>query len=203
MKDLGSYFPPELFPGAKARRDMEEQLANDLFQLIVPGWSPENEHQKDTPKRFVRALRDLTHRPEEFKFTTFQNKDEARGEMVYVGPIDFHSLCAHHVLPFHGVAHVAYVPDNLIAGISKLPRTVKHHALGLHVQEDLTTEIADFLEKKLEPIGVAVIMRAEHMCMSMRGVKETTETVTTAMRGCFLDPTKDARAEFLALVNNG
>lgn len=182
---------------------MVEDLAAQLFAEIVPNWKPENEHQKDTPKRFVKALRELTDREsEEFNFTTFSNPNTTKSEMVVVGPIKFYSLCAHHVLPFFGTAFVAYVPDERVAGLSKLARTVRWAAKGLWVQEDLTAHVADFISEQLDPIGTAVFMQAEHLCMTMRGVREPGAlTTTTEMRGCFLDPTKQARSEFFGIIN--
>lgn len=156
-------------------------------------------HLKDTPERWLKMMRELCT-PEEFKFTTFDNEEKVN-EMVVVSPVPFYSLCAHHVIPFHGVAHVAYVPDSKLVGLSKIARAVKGMAKGLHVQENLTNYIAEYLQDKLEPIGVAVVMRAEHLCMAMRGVEVAgTFTTTSAMRGCFLDPEKRAREEFLSLI---
>jgi len=178
-----------------------EELANRLFEEVFgANWIPENDHQKDTPKRFIKALKELAT-PEPFDFTTFPNTGSG-SEMVYVGPIKFYSLCAHHILPFFGDVHLAYVPTATVAGLSKLARTVKWWQKGLWVQEELTSEIAAFLERQLNPMGVAVMMRAEHLCMTMRGVREPgAQTVTSEMRGCFLDPAKQARAEFFGIVN--
>lgn len=157
------------------------------------------DHTADTPARFWKMLQQMTDRStEDFKFTTFPNK--GNDEMVILNPIPFYTLCAHHVVPFFGSAHVAYIPDKKLAGLSKFARAVKYQAKGLWVQEELTTAIADFLEGMLEPKGVAVVMRAEHMCMAMRGVAVANViTTTSAMRGVFLDPNKGARQEFLAL----
>ncbi len=157
----------------------------------------ESEHLNGTPERLIKMLDELTT-PEEFKFTMFESTHD---EMIIISPIPFYSLCAHHVIPFFGEAHVAYIPQGRIAGLSKIARTVKYFSRSLWVQEDLTWNIAEHLEEQLEPIGLAVIMKAEHLCMSMRGIQSPgTKTTTTIMRGVFIDPTKDARHEFLRII---
>lgn len=157
----------------------------------------DSEHYKGTPKRFIKMLDELTA-PEDFKFTMFQSNHD---EMVTVSPIPFYSLCAHHMIPFFGEAHVAYVPHGAIAGLSKIARTVKYFSRSLWVQEDLTWTIAEHLEERLSPLGVAVIMKAEHLCMTMRGVQSPgTKTTTSIMRGVFIDPDKEARHEFLRII---
>ena len=157
----------------------------------------DNEHLKDTPTRMVRMLRELTH-ADAFKFTTFPSTHD---EMIVVGPVQFYSLCAHHIIPFFGTAHVAYIPQGKIAGLSKLARSVRYYSRGLWTQEDLTWTIAEVIEEVLEPIGTAVVMKAEHLCMAMRGVQSPgTMTTTSIMRGVFLDPNKAARHEFLSLI---
>jgi len=176
-----------------------ERSAHELLSSLE-AWERVNEdHRADTPRRFVQALRQLTER-EPFNFTVFPNA-EAGSEMITLGPIPFYTVCAHHVVPFFGSAWIGYIPDKSIAGLSKFARTVKYLAKGFWVQEELTTEIADFLEDKLDPLGVAVVLKAEHMCMAMRGV-ETAGVITTtsAMRGVFGDHTRTAKAEFMAGV---
>lgn len=188
---------------AKLKRapDPDVQLAR-LLLMNTTGMDPDSEHALETPERFVAMLRDMTAR-EEFKFTTFENREESH-EMIVIDNLPFYTLCNHHVVPFFGFAHVAYVPDKKIAGLSKFARTVKHFAKGLWVQENLTTEIADFLEDKLEPQGLGVILKAEHMCMTMRGVQVPgSKTTTSAMRGVFADHDRTAKAEFLAFVQDG
>lgn len=155
-------------------------------------------HLKGTPQRFAKMLKTMTT-PDEFEFTVF----DANGldEMVVVSNIPFYTFCAHHVIPFFGHAHVAYIPGNEIVGISKLARTVQYFSRKLNVQEELTAEIAAFINDKLDPVGTAVVMRAEHLCMTMRGVQVPgTKTTTSAMLGAFADHNKQARAEFLSLV---
>jgi GTP cyclohydrolase I len=157
----------------------------------------DSEHLEGTPERFVKMLDELTT-PEDFKFTTFASTHD---EMITVSPIPFYSLCAHHVIPFFGEAHVAYIPQGAIAGLSKIARTVKYFSRSLWVQEDLTWTIAEHLEERLSPLGVAVIMKAEHLCMTMRGVQSPgTKTTTSIMRGVFIDPKKEARHEFLRII---
>jgi GTP cyclohydrolase I len=134
-----------------------------------------------------------------FNPTTFPN-DEGYDELVVVRDIPFQSLCMHHMLPFHGTAHVAYLPEESIVGLSKLGRVVDFFARDLQVQERLTTQVADWIDSNLSPRGVGVIMEAEHLCMSMRGVqKEGSRTVTSALRGSVKEDPR-TRQEFLSLV---
>lgn len=173
--------------------------AENLLHTVMPHekWD-ENPHLKETPGRFARMLKDLTT-PIEFDFTTFPNT--GLDEMIIVKDIPFYTLCAHHVIPFHGRAHVAYVPQRELAGLSKLPRTVQYFCKGLNIQEELTQTIANFLKDNLDPLGVAVVMQAEHLCMTIRGAQVPgTLTVTTALSGCFRDTNERAREEFMAAI---
>ena len=184
---------------------MEESVRALLSGILGDAWDPENNpHQEDTPRRYVSALREILLPGDEFKFTTFPN-DKSDTEMVVVGPIDFHSVCAHHVLPFFGHAWVAYIPSERLAGLSKLVRAVKWMSKGLWTQEDLTSEIAMYLEEKLSPVGVAVIMKGEHLCMTIRGVQSPgTLTITSELRGAFLHPRPgaDPRGEFYNAIRH-
>jgi GTP cyclohydrolase I len=177
---------------------------SDLAALLLQrttGLDIAGEHGAETPTRFAAMLRDMSTR-EEFKFTTFDNV-EGVDEMITIMDIPFYTLCNHHVIPFYGKAHIAYIPNKSIAGLSKFGRAVKNIAKGLWVQELLTKDIADFLEGKLDPLGVAVVLQAEHMCMTMRGVQMPgTQTVTSAMRGVFADHDRTAKAEFMALIGS-
>ena len=156
-----------------------------------------NAHFNRTPQRFIDMLRELT-RQEPFEFTTFESHHD---EMVIIKDIDFVSLCAHHIVPFVGKCHIAYVPKGKLAGLSKFARVVKSASKDLTVQEDLTGKIADFLQRSLDPLGVAVVMEAEHMCMTIRGVQAPgTKTITSVMKGVFADHTRMARSEFLQLI---
>ncbi|MFI5039237.1 MAG: GTP cyclohydrolase I FolE [Solirubrobacterales bacterium] len=128
--------------------------------------------------------------------------DEQYSEMLVVRDIDVYSLCEHHLLPFFGKAHVAYVPDGHILGLSKIPRIVDMFARRLQVQERLTTQIAEALQSVLEPQGVGVVIEAVHLCMAMRGVeKQNSSAVTSSLTGCFRDDDK-SRHEFLALIGH-
>jgi len=181
-----------------------QSLAADLLREVLgDNWNTEDKPELvDTPRRYVNALREILVKDNGFKFTTFPNTAN-KSEMVTTGPIQYHSVCSHHVLPFFGRAWVGYVPDQRLAGLSKLARTVKWMSRGLWTQEDLTSEIAVFLEENLQPIGVAVVMTGEHLCMTIRGVQSPgTITTTSEMRGCFLNPTKQARMEFYNNVRN-
>ena len=148
-------------------------------------------------------IQDLTT-SEEFEFTTFPNELK-KDEMVVVKDIPFVSLCAHHLIPFSGYAHIGYIPVKVIAGLSKFPRAVKFWSRGLWTQEDLTDAIAYYLDEMLEgPLGLGVMMEAEHMCMTIRGVQAPgVKTITSTMLGAFLDPEKQARAEFFRHVDKG
>lgn len=177
-----------------------EEAARYVLQNTT-GLNSEDGHGDDTPARFVKMLRALTT-PEPFEFTCFDNS-EGNDEMVLQQDITFTSLCNHHVLPFIGKAHVAYVPGAKIVGLSKLARVVRYYAAGLQVQERLTTQIADRLEAELEPLGVAVVIQAEHTCMTIRGVKAPgSYTTTSAMRGVFSDHTRTAKAELFQLISS-
>lgn len=171
-----------------------EDVAAELLTLIDK--DPGREGLADTPKRWAKAMRAMTT-PGEFNLTTFEN--DGYSQMVVQEGISFFSLCEHHLLPFFGEAVVGYIPGPRIVGISKLARTVEHFARGLQVQERLTEQIAGFLEARLEPKAVGVVIKARHLCQEMRGVEKVgTVTTTSALRGVFLDDPR-ARAEFLAL----
>ena len=171
-------------------------LAENLLKSLFPEIENRDDTEK-TPARFVKMLRELGHR-DDFEFTTFASESD---EMVIVQDIPFVSLCAHHIAPFVGKVHIAYVPNGKIAGLSKFVRAVNYCAKGLWCQEDLTNELVDYLERHLDPIGVGVIAQAEHMCMTIRGVKtHGSLTTTSRMTGWFADHSKLARAEFMSIV---
>jgi GTP cyclohydrolase IA len=153
---------------------------------------------RDTPRRMAAAYAELLT-PEPFNLTTFPN-EEGYDELVLVRDIPFESLCMHHLLPFHGVAHVAYLPDERILGLSKLARVVEHFARDLQLQERLTTQVAGWLQEHLRPKGVGVVIEAEHLCMSLRGVqKPGALTITSALHGLVRDDPR-TREEFLSLA---
>ncbi|MFF2488671.1 GTP cyclohydrolase I [Microbacterium sp. NPDC058062] len=161
-------------------RDAAMVAVGDLLAAL--GFDPDEGDLVETPRRVADAFIEMIT-PEPFEMTTFPN-DDAYDEPVVVRGIPFVSLCRHHLLPFRGTATVGYVPGDRLVGLSKLARVVAHHARGLQVQEALTVQIARTLETALEPRGVGVVVEAEHLCMSTRGVRtETALTTTTAFRG--------------------
>jgi len=173
-----------------------EQAAREL--LIALGEDPDRDGLRETPRRVAKAYAELLD-PQPFNPTTFPN-DEDYDELVVARGIPFHSLCEHHLLPFHGIVHVGYLPGDRIVGLSKLGRVVDLFARRLQVQERLTSEIAGWLDDHLEPKGVGVVIEAEHLCMSLRGVqKPGTLTATSALRGLVRDDPR-TRQEFLALT---
>ena len=173
-----------------------EEAARDLLEAL--GADLDGEGLRDTPRRMADAFSQLLT-PEPFNLTTFPN-DEGYDELVVVRDIPFQSLCMHHVLPFHGVAHVAYLPAERILGLSKLARVVDLFARDLQLQERLTTQIAGWLAEQLQPKGVGVVLEAEHLCMSLRGVqKPGAKTVTSALHGLVRDDPR-TREEFLSLT---
>lgn len=151
-----------------------------------------------TPYRYVKFLEEFM-RPEPFEFTTFEGEDY--DQMVTLKDIDFYSLCEHHLAPFFGKAHVAYIPNKRIVGISKLPRTVDMFARRFQNQERITTQIANYINEKLSPKGVMVVIEAEHLCMAMRGIKKAgTTTVTSKIIGEFQNA--EVRNEFLTFIKS-
>jgi GTP cyclohydrolase I len=173
-----------------------EQAAADLLRAL--GADLESEHLRETPRRVAAAYGELLT-PVPFSATTFPN-DENYDELVLVEGIPFQSLCMHHLLPFHGVAHVAYLPGDRLIGLSKLARVVELFARDLQLQERLATQVADWLDRTLRPRGVGVVLEAEHLCMSLRGVqKPGARTITSALRGGVKDDPR-TRAEFLSLI---
>lgn len=173
-----------------------EQAVADLLRAL--GRDPATEHLADTPRRVATAYQELLT-PRDFDLTTFDN-DAGYDELVLARDIPLTSLCEHHLLPFRGVAHVAYLPGERILGLSKLARVVELFARDLQVQERLTMQIADWLDTHLQPRGIGVVIEAEHLCMSMRGVQAAgTRTVTSAVRGLLRDR-ESARREFLDLI---
>jgi GTP cyclohydrolase I len=173
-----------------------ERAVSDL--LVALGQDPRQEHLRDTPRRVAGAYAELlTARP--FNLTTFEN-DEGYNELVLARDIPFHSLCEHHMLPFIGKAHVGYLPGSRILGLSKLARVVELFARRLQVQERLTKQVADWLSDQLQPKGVGVVIEAEHLCISVRGVQASgVVTVTSSLQGLLREDPR-SRSEFLALT---
>jgi GTP cyclohydrolase I len=155
----------------------------------------------DTPKRVAKMYLEMFHGLREGaqpKVTTFPN-DEGYHHMVIEKEIPFYSMCAHHFVPFYGHAHIAYIPESEVVGLSKLPRILEFYAKRPQLQERLTEQVAEFLWTQLEPLGVMVVIEARHLCVEMRGVKKAgAMTTTSALRGCFAD--RMVREEFLALL---
>ena len=176
----------------------------DLYRelLVRIGEDPTRDGLLDTPTRMEKALKFLTRGYTMNVDAVLHDAlfDVEYDEMVIVKDIEFFSMCEHHLLPFFGKAHVAYVPNGKVIGLSKIPRLVDVFARRLQVQERLTTEIADAIDEAIHPQGVAVILEAQHLCMMMRGVeKQHSATVTSAMRGVFKSQ-QQTRNEFLSLV---
>lgn len=181
---------------------IEESVTDILREL---GEDPEREGLVKTPQRVARALQYLTKGYNEDPKAVINGAlfVEEYSEMIVLKDIDFFSMCEHHILPFFGTAHVAYIPKHHIVGISKLARLVEVYSRRLQVQERLTTQVANMLMDALDPLGVGVVLRAEHLCMRMRGVeKQNSVVVTSAMLGVFRSH-HETRQEFMTLVNRG
>jgi GTP cyclohydrolase IA len=200
MSDLVRFGRPPDAPGSvEVDLPAAEAAARALLEAL--GADLEDESLRETPRRVAAALAEMLT-PQPFEATTFPN-DEGYDELVIARSIPFHSLCEHHVLPFYGVAHVGYLPGERIIGLSKLARIVEMYARRLQVQERMTVQIANWLEDTLSPRGVGVVLEAEHLCMSLRGVKKPgTRTVTSALLGTVRDDVR-TREEFLDLVRHG
>ncbi len=177
----------------------------DAFRAVLNaiGEDPAREGLATTPHRIAELYAELFRGLNEDPLAELQNAfEEGHQEMVVLRDITFYSMCEHHFLPFFGVAHVGYIPRGRVVGVSKLARVVEILARRPQIQERLTTQVADTIRKGLDPAGVAVVLKAEHLCMTMRGVnKPGTKVVTSAMRGLFRKDVR-TRGEFLALVED-
>ncbi len=179
---------------------IEDYVLRQLISDLLPHIDGDagREGLRETPKRYINFLKEFVN-PPEFKFTTFAN-ESPDSEMVIVKDIPFYSLCEHHMAPFFGIAHVAYLPGEKIVGLSKIPRVVDLFSRKLQNQERITDQVAGYLMTHLLPLGVAVVLEARHMCMEMRGVRKAgTSTITSAMRGKFKTEI-NTRQEFLNLI---
>jgi len=195
---------------SKVRRDENADVTREFENLVrreieLIGEDPDREGLVRTPARVAKSLRFLTK-----GYDTSAEEVVGKGvfkeehdNMIMVRDIELYSLCEHHLLPFFGKAHVAYIPNGKIVGLSKIPRIVDVYARRLQVQERLTEEIADGLCRVVNPSGVGVVIEAYHLCMMMRGVeKQNSKTITSALRGAFREDPK-TRDEFLRLAHNG
>lgn len=185
------------------KKEVTEALSESFSRVIdFLGENKEREGLKKTPERVAKAMQYLTHGydldPDSIVNQAIFNEEYS--EMVIVKDIEVYSLCEHHMLPFFGKAHVAYIPDRKIVGLSKIPRVVDAYSRRLQVQERLTIEIRDCIQRTLSPKGVAVVLEASHMCMQMRGVqKQNSVTTSSAFTGLFLK-NDSTRKEFINLV---
>lgn len=173
-----------------------ERAVADLLTAL--GVDPDEDGLRSTPARVARAFVELLD-PKPFNLTTFPNR-EGYDELVLARNIPFVSLCEHHLLPFAGLAHVGYLPEDHLLGLSKLARVVDHFARRLQVQERLTVQVSNWLQDELQPKGVGVVIEAEHSCMTLRGAKARgSTTVTSSLSGVLRDDAR-ARSEFLSLA---
>lgn len=187
------------------KNNITEDIA-DFYRDIIGklGEDPQREGLLKTPERVAKALQFLTsgYQQDAAKILRGAMFKEEYSEMVIVKDIELYSMCEHHILPFFGKAHVAYIPNGHIVGLSKIPRVVDVFARRLQVQERLTHQVLDAIQETLNPLGVAVVIEARHMCMMMRGVqKQNSATTTSAFTGVFKDDEK-TRNEFLKLVSS-
>ena len=190
--------PKELSPS-------EKKVAESVYTILENiGEDPSRQGLLKTPERVAKAYSFITqgYEPDARRILRSAMFDEDYSEMVLVKDIEFYSLCEHHMLPFFGKAHIAYIPNGRIVGLSKIPRIVDVFARRLQVQERITIEIRDAIQETLEPIGVAVVIEAHHLCMQMRGVsKQNSVTATSAFSGAFLEDVK-TRKEFITLIGS-
>jgi GTP cyclohydrolase I len=197
QKDLPTVQPSEL------NQEKIELAVHTILRNI--GEQPEREGLLNTPKRVARMYNELTagYHVDPEKLINGAIFEVDYDEMVVVKDIDFYSMCEHHMLPFYGRAHVAYIPNGKVVGLSKIPRIVEMFARRLQIQEQMTSQIASFIQETLDPLGVAVVVEGAHMCAMMRGVKKANTKMTTSkMLGIFRENDK-TRAEFMAhLANN-
>jgi GTP cyclohydrolase I len=182
-----------------------EEMASIYHRILkLIGEDPEREGLKRTPLRVAKAISFMTmgYSQNPCKIVNSAKFKEEYKQMVLVKDIDFYSMCEHHMLPFFGKAHVAYIPNGYITGLSKIARVVEAFSRRLQVQERLTTQIRDCLQDCLNPIGVAVVIEAQHMCMQIRGVqKQNSVTTTSAFTGIFLEQ-MNTREEFIHLIGS-
>lgn len=196
---MSNYTNSEAF-NEEATRKMAE-YNKEILKII--GEDPNREGLLKTPERVARSMQYLTkgycQNPDEIIMSAIFNEDH--NEMIIVKDIELYSLCEHHILPFFGKAHIAYIPSGKIVGLSKIPRVVDAYSRRLQVQERLTTDILECIQRTLKPLGVAVVIEAQHMCMQMRGVqKQNSITTTSSFKGAF--ERQETRSEFIRLISS-
>jgi len=194
---------PRIFEGKPEKIKQAQHVTDALKELIrLCGDEPTRDGLIETPQRVLKAFLEYTEGYQEDPKDHLKKVfDVAHRELVLVKNIEFHSMCEHHFAPFFGVAHVGYIPDKKVTGLSKIGRMVEGYAKRFQVQETLTNQIAEAIEEILQPQGTMVVIEAKHMCMCGRGIKKTnSETTTTAVRGLF-EERSDSRLEFLTLLN--
>ncbi|MDX1741039.1 MAG: GTP cyclohydrolase I FolE [Rhodothermales bacterium] len=204
MHDEDDDFGRKLYEKVESyREDVTNEISSNVAEtLSLLGEDPSREGLLKTPERVAKAYQFLTqgYQMDPYQILTSALFEEDYSEMILVKDIEIYSLCEHHMLPFFGKAHVAYIPNGRIVGLSKLPRVVDVFARRLQVQERLTIQIRDAVDEVLKPDGVAVVIEAQHLCMMMRGAeKQHSLTTTSAMSGQFLNPA--TRSEFMRLIN--
>jgi GTP cyclohydrolase I len=194
----------ELTLAVPGRAETPESIADHMREILQTiGEDPQRDGLRHTPERFEKAFRFLTsgYQQDPEKLLNGAMFTVCYDQMVLVKDIEFYSLCEHHLLPFFGKCHVAYIPDKKVVGLSKIPRLVNMFARRLQIQERLTNQIANAIQAKIAPLGVGVVIEGRHLCMVMRGVeKESSQTVTSSMLGSFKDNPK-TREEFLSLIH--
>ena len=190
-------------PERQAEEEIIQRMGEPVRALLeLMGEDPEREGLERTPERVARALRFLTsgYRTDPAQVLNGALYEVTYDEMVIVKDIELFSLCEHHLLPFYGKAHVAYLPNRMVIGLSKIPRLVDVFARRLQIQERLTSQIAQTIQQAIEPRGVGVVIEARHLCMMMRGVeKQHSSALTSAMLGAFRN-SHQTRDEFLSLI---
>lgn len=184
-------------------QDMESHITNVekiyLREIIGKYDNPHREGLVDTPKRYIKFLDEFFHKDQDFKYTTFEN--DGMDEMIIQKNIDFYSICEHHLVPFFGSGVIAYIPDKKIIGLSKLARCLDYYARRFQNQERITHQVAERIMLELQPKGVAVILSATHLCMSMRGIKKQNALTTTSkLLGRFKEDL-NCRNELLKLIS--
>lgn len=198
IKDEDEYAKIERFN--KKKTEKLQELYKGILSFIEP--EPEREGLKNTPLRVAKAIQFLTHgnNIDPHKMLESATFIEDYKQMVIVKDIEIYSLCEHHMVPFFGKAHIAYIPNGKITGLSKIARVADAFSRRLQLQERLTMQIRDCIQKSLDPLGVAVVIEAHHLCMMMRGIqKQNSVTTTSAFTGAFLNETK-TREEFIHLI---